>query len=101
MSQTPPAKPAQHRSYKDESRDRNWGTTEPGTTLTLDQIKLGCMLRIADATEAMAKNHVQLQNERDYLNRALGVAIKENSEKNKTIASLKGQITKLKNKLKP
>ena len=45
-----------------------WGRKiDSGDTLKdRDDIKLGCLLRIADAAEAMAKSHVQLQNSLDF-----------------------------------
>lgn len=53
------------RFYKDESR-KNWYREDA----ILDaEIKLGAILRIADATEAMAKNYTALIAERDRLKR--------------------------------
>lgn len=54
-------------SYTDESR-KNWGcdNRQPST----DELKLGCLLRIADAAELAAKNHAALVAERDRM--ALG-----------------------------
>jgi len=61
-------------------------------------MKIGCLQRIADATEAMAKNHLKMQSDLDYLSR-------RNKDQNAEIArlcnrirGLKGSITKLKNK---
>lgn len=52
--------------YRDESR-KNWITTEPKPNL--EQIKVGCLQRIADATEAMAQSHRLLVEERDRFER--------------------------------
>lgn len=46
----------------------NWGNTVdendyPGN----ERIKMGCLQRIASATEAMAKTHVQLQSDYNYM----------------------------------
>lgn len=34
-----------------------------------ENVKIGCLQRIASATEAMAQNYIQLQNDRDYYKR--------------------------------
>lgn len=84
------------KSYRDESRI-NWGQTlcdkqHPERA----DLEFGCLLRIADAAELMAKNHQQLINERDMYERW-------NNQKNATIerlrkriAGLQGYITRLK-----
>jgi hypothetical protein len=52
--------------YREESRS-NWGAElEEGTELDREQIQLGAILRIADATEAMAKNVTQLEASLKY-----------------------------------
>ena len=51
-------------SYAGESR-KNWGCTDRQTTN--DELKLGCLLRIADAAELAAKNHAALVAEHDRL----------------------------------
>jgi len=61
-----------------------------------DEIKTGCLQRIADATEAMAKYHVQIIKDRDmyerwYRDSQAGQRILEKSN-----AALRGVITKLK-----
>jgi hypothetical protein len=67
---------------------------------TESEIKTGCLQRIADATELMAKSHAELERslrlareERDRAQRWL------KHEENKTRA-LRGVITKLKKRLK-
>lgn len=86
------------KSYREESRT-NWGVTvTENTKPDRDQLHLGCMLRIADATEAMAKNFIQLQNELKWAN--------ERNQRNKTsieklqrqVNAYKGIVKKLKNK---
>lgn len=47
------------KDFRKESRS-NWVTTQE-TVLTEEQINLGCMLRIADAVELMAKDRVQTE----------------------------------------
>lgn len=61
-----------------------------------DDIQLGCLLRIADATEAMAKRHTELIRDRDYLaqrNREHLATIETLSRQR---AALRGTITRMK-----
>jgi len=57
----------EHRSYAKESRS-NWGTSS-SDALSIEQITLGATLRIADATEAMAKSHTALIEEKERYKR--------------------------------
>jgi hypothetical protein len=66
-----------------------------------EEIKLGCLQRIADATEAMAKNHVQLQNSLDYYKRAYNDEIESRRRLVRQVNALRGVITKLKKKAAP
>ena len=84
------------RSYRKESR-ADWGTSS--LTLTLEQLQTGAILRIADATEAMAKNHVQLQAEVDRLNRWYDHSRKRSAKLERSNVALRGHITRLKKKL--
>lgn len=82
-------------SYKKESRT-DWGLESSSRKLNHDEIKLGAILRVADAVEVMAKNHTQLQNERDYYERLLKrerAMIKQLTRSN---SGLRGHIAKLK-----
>lgn len=83
------------KSYKKESRS-DWGAELPeDQKLSMDQIQLGCILRIADATEAMAKNHTQLQADLDWYKRQYN-SYKERLEASENSnRSLRGVITKL------
>ena len=69
-----------------------WGITkEKG--LTIEEITLGCMLRIADSLEKMEEPYTELlQTIENYKDLEI-----ENKKLKKTIAGLKGHITKLKN----
>lgn len=65
-----------------------------------ENIKIGCLQRIADATEAMAKYHVQIIKDRDmyeswYRDRCKKVHLLEKSN-----AALRGHIKRLKRLLK-
>lgn len=49
------------KKFKEASRNDSWGVTlSDNDNLTIDQIQLGAILRIADASEAMAKNNNNL-----------------------------------------
>ena len=65
-----------------------------------EAIRLGCMLRIADATEAMSKNHIQLQSDYDYMKKSRDYYRNQYHLSEKRIAAYKGHTTRLKNKLK-
>ena len=56
-------------NHRDNSR-RSWGRDVSGdTNPDYSDIRLGCLLRIADATELMAKHHTELIAERDRFER--------------------------------
>jgi hypothetical protein len=77
----------------------NWGKDVEGkNNPDRDDIQLGCLLRIADATEAMAKNHVRLQNDLDYYKRAYNEEIEARRRLARQVNALRGVITKLKKK---
>jgi hypothetical protein len=77
-----------------ESSKKNWTTVPenangyPGD----ENLKLGCLLRIADASELMANNIASLMSQRDRLKELYG-------QERRTAISLRGQITKLKKQL--
>lgn len=82
--------------HRDNSRV-GWGREVEGTNNPDRQdIQLGCLLRIADATEAMAKRHTELIRDRDYLaqrNREHLATIETLSRQR---AALRGTITRMK-----
>lgn len=83
-------------TYREESR-RDWHREE--VPPTNDDLKLGCLQRIADATEMMARRYHDLIDERDkYKNAYKRVCLYEDRA-NRRIAALRGVITKLKKKL--
>ena len=85
------------KSYREESKT-NWGiTVDESTKPDRDQLHLGCMLRIADATEAMAKNHVQLQNELKWANERNLRLVERNEKLQRQVNAYKGIVKRLKN----
>lgn len=63
---------------------------------TAEDIQLGCLQRIADATEKMATNFINLQNDRDYYKKLAEERFERISNLERRIASYKGVITKIK-----
>jgi hypothetical protein len=82
--------------YKDETR-KNYGCTDrlPDT----NELKLGALMRIADATEAMAKNYTALIAERDRLKQWYESEQRLRQRLERSNAALRGQITKLRKRL--
>lgn len=86
-------------NYKEESR-KDWSRISPdGVKMSEDGIQLGAILRIADATEAMAKNHTELLAENARLKNSNQWLREENKKLINSITGYKGAITKLKNKI--
>lgn len=88
------------KNYRQQSRDVQWGGNFIGDdTPGLEQINCGSLLRIADATELMARSHVRLIQERDEFERRMKAAHVREARLQRCLSAAKGQITKLKNKL--
>jgi hypothetical protein len=77
-----------------ELSKKDWQSDNP-----MEGINSGSLQRIADATEKMAVNFVQLQNERDLYKRWYEGEKKSSQRMANRIRSLQGVITKLKKKL--
>lgn len=86
------------KNYRDESR-KNYGTTTDDS-VCLEQLNAGCLLRIADATEAMAQNHNQLIREKEAMRISRDWFEYEYREAQKKNRYLRAQVTRLKNQLK-
>jgi hypothetical protein len=93
-----------HISYREESR-KDYGqkyndefSTDP-PNFTIEQLNAGCLLRIADASEAMAKNHNALISENKYLTERINRVDSSNRFLNRSASSLKGHITRLRKKM--
>jgi hypothetical protein len=67
---------------------------------TIEAINCGSLQRIADATELMSKNYVQLQKGKEYYQKAYCEKRDQNERLYRQISAMKGVITKLKNKAK-
>jgi hypothetical protein len=67
---------------------------------TIEHIQTGCLQRIADATELMASNYTQLQNDRDNYKRWYYDERELSAKLYRRISALQGTITRIKNKAK-
>jgi len=88
-----------HRNYREQSRDVQWGTTNDGAGLSIEQINCGSLLRIADASEKMAQRYTELIDKASRLEKANNSLYAQNRQQERSMSALKGQITKLKRKL--
>ena len=84
------------KSYREESR-KNFGVD--GTGLTHEQIQLGALLRIADASEKMALRHTELITQRDNFQRWYESEVAASRLLGRRLAAAKGQLTKMKKAL--
>ncbi len=67
---------------------------------TLESINAGSLQRIADATEAMAKNHIDLQRDFDYVKSRMKYYQNRCEQLERSNRGLKAWITRLRNKAK-
>jgi len=84
-----------HNSFKKRSKE-DWGCQNE--SLTMKQIKLGAILRIADATELMAKRHVELIYDRDYWEKRAKRAEAERDRACRVASALRGHLKRAKAK---
>lgn len=84
------------RYYKQQSRLEWYQDLPEDRQLSLDQVQLGAVLRIADALELMAQSHAKLQEDRDFYERRY----KEESASSKRLAhanaALRGHLKRMK-----
>lgn len=67
---------------------------------TVEHINAGSLQRIADATELMARRHLELIRERDDYERRYKAAIERERALERKLSAARGQITKLRNAAK-
>lgn len=85
-----------HRSFKDESR-KNWGISD-NSELDRDQIQLGAILRIADATERMCLDREKLERDYQYMRKQRDRYRDLLDKERRRVTALKGVITRMKRK---
>lgn len=84
---------SEFKDFRKESRTA-WGV-HTGLSLSAEQIQLGAVLRIADATENMASNHAQLIEDRDRYKKWYEAERVNVDRLRRRVAALRGVITKL------
>jgi len=85
------------KDFRDESRLK-WGADiEENQTLDPEAIKLGAILRIADATELMAKNYERLQGDLELYKKWYARDQQQKDHLRRRISALQGVITRMKN----
>ena len=82
-------------NFRESSRN-DW--TRPGGA-TPEDAKLGCLQRIADATELMAKDHAKLIRELDCAEKSRKSWMESYDRSTRRITALRGVITKLKKQI--
>ena len=83
------------KNYREESR-AEWGQNmEEGESLSREQLKLGCLLRIADSLEKIAQRYQSLIDERDNYKRWYLEEKKQRQRVEFRRRALKGVVTKL------
>jgi len=83
---------SEKKSYREASRI-DWKSEQYNC---YDQIKLACLLRIANATEKMAENYIHLISNRDLYKKWFEEEKKGKNHLYNVINGLRGTITKLK-----
>ncbi len=89
---------AEWKSYRKESR-KDYGQEAEGG-LCLDQIRTGALLRIADATELVAKRYQDLIDERDRCKLRLEEKEQSLAAEHRRVIALRAVITRMKRKMK-
>lgn len=77
-----------------EASKKEWTSRD-----TLEEVNAGSLQRIADATEKMASNYTQLQNNLDWEKKANKGLLETCERLRRRNQALRGVITKLKKKL--
>lgn len=83
------------KNYREESRSQ-WGTHDD---MSLVQVQTGAILRIADATEIMAKNFLDMQRENQSLRESRDNYQKMWLRAERRISALKGALTRAKRRV--
>lgn len=84
-------------NYKEASR-LSWSNLHDSNYPGSDLINMGSLQRIADATEMMTKNYIDLQRNYDYMKSDRDNLRERYREMERKLSALKGVITKLKAK---
>lgn len=84
------------KSYRDESRVDYGRHKDANDGMTEDELKVGALLRIADATELMARDRVQMEAALDYNRRRKEELSAQLATERRRTAALRGVIARMK-----
>lgn len=91
--------PKKDHFWKEKSKSNWYSTLEDGQQLNNEKLQLGCLMRIADATELMAKNHNDLYLEAQKY-KAIAMQNAQRAERlENMLRTWKGVATRYKNQL--
>lgn len=85
------------KSFKDQSK-LDW-QVRGDLPITNEQIQIGCLQRIADATEVMAKNYIELFAEKEKFRRWYQDERDWRESLERSLRTHKGNYTRVKNEL--
>lgn len=77
---------------------KNWVPT--GERASSKQLTLGCLQRIASATELMCKDREKLERDYKYMRDSRDMYLAETERLQRKLTATKGVVTRLKNKIK-
>lgn len=77
---------------------KNW--TPRCEHATESQLTIGCLQRIASATELMCKDREKLERDLVYMRNSRDMYRKESEQLQRKLVATKGVVTRLKNKIK-
>lgn len=86
-----------HRSYKDASKNVNWGRDE-NESLSIEQINCGSIQRIADACELMAKDRAAMERNNKSLRESKEADARYIRTLERRVAALRGCLKRAKKK---
>lgn len=82
------------KNFREESK-KQYGADQ-NEVLNIEELNAGSLLRIADATELMASNYLQMQRDMERLKIMLDREKEKNERLKATVAALCGHVTRLK-----
>lgn len=86
-------------NLRDKSRTAITIKKEVGASMSFDEVTLGCVLRIADSCELMAKDRTELERQNKQLGELASNRYEEIQTLKKAVAAYKGKWNKLKKQL--
>ena len=84
------------KNYREESRCNYGQNLDDNVNMPQEGLKVGALLRIADAAELMAKNYQQMQRDLDYYKVQCAHFEGKSAALERRINSLRGVITRMK-----